>query len=118
MEELTRERILEKGYKEFRPTEFHHDIDKCYQKRFDDEIGKKYFIDIHEYAPFTDRDGRTWPRSYEFVVYLYKKSEDEDKDYPVKMLFFVDWTLDMVEEHVEALFATGMYRHYERWDEC
>lgn len=33
--------ILDAGYKEYKPSSFHSDgITKCFQKRFDDEIGK------------------------------------------------------------------------------
>ena len=47
---MTDQDILARGYKEFKPTPFHNSgIVKCFQKRFDDDNGKKYFIDIHKW---------------------------------------------------------------------
>ena len=59
--------ILENGYHEYKPTCFHNDgITKCFQKRFDDDIGKKYFIDINKWGDPTDPLMlNTWERDWE-----------------------------------------------------
>ena len=47
---MTDEYIIEKGYKEFEPSPLkNNSISKCFQKRFDDENGKKYFITINKW---------------------------------------------------------------------
>ena len=47
---MTEEYILSKGYHRGNPSQFDDKSVICrYQKRFDDENGKKYFIDILKY---------------------------------------------------------------------
>ena len=111
---MTDKDVLAAGYKEYQPTKFDHShIEKCFQKRFDDENGKKYFIDIKKWGEMTHPyTGETWPPSYEFHVQLCNHDDE-----PVNMEFFSGWSIDKVEQYVEALFQTGLFKHYERWDE-
>lgn len=118
--EINDEYILGKGYKEFKPTCLNDEsVVSCFQKRFDDEMGKKYFIDIEKWywgdvIPPHRRD--TWYQdfTYEYSVQIYLK----DTDNAIDITFLSSWHLDQVEEHMEKLFETGMYDYYERWDEC
>ena len=56
------EYLLERGYKEYLPNPVldNESIVKKFQKRFDDDFGKKYFIDVtkwsHDYVPVNRRD--------------------------------------------------------------
>lgn len=107
--------FIDKGYKEYPPSGFHNQcIAKCFQKRFDDEIGKKYFIDVNkwDWTPFSDRV--PFDTTYEFTTQLYQK----DKHEAVNLDFHSSWSLEDVEEYMEKIFASGMWDYYERWDEC
>ena len=44
---MTDEYLLERGYKQYKPTQFDNEsVVARFQKRFDDDFGKKYFIDV------------------------------------------------------------------------
>ena len=47
---ITRESLLEHGYKPFTQKNLKEYTDQHYQKRFDDTHGKKYFITVSEWA--------------------------------------------------------------------
>ena len=100
--------ILENGYHEYEPTCFHSDgITKCFQKRFDDDIGKKYFIDIHKW----DYDhGDYHHLSYEFSVQLHYN------DKPIDLTLFNNWEIKDVEEWIEEVWKDMGCDYYERWD--
>ena len=110
-----RESILEKGYKEYRPGPFDSSgIIMKYQKRFRDEKGTKYFIDIHEYDGFYHpTTGDYFPGNYEYFVQMYSVEKHE----PINMLFFAGWDIESVEEKVEAMFDTGLFDYYEEESE-
>lgn len=118
--ELNDEYILSKGYKVYEPTRFHNSsIIKCFQKRFDDDKGKKYFIDINKWSWKSFMiEGKMgiWDKdtTYEYTTQLYRKDTHDAVD----ISFHSSWTLEQVEEHMEKLFETGMYDYYETWDEC
>lgn len=116
---LTDEYFLKRGYKKYNTTRFQPDIVICnFQKRFDDNAGKKYFIDIHKHSNEWLREQdkqQDWytPYSYEYSCQLYRK----DSHAAVNMEFFSDWTIEQVEEFVEKLFQNGELDYYERWEE-
>lgn len=104
---MTDKEILNRGYHRYERTPFDKDWVEChFQKRFDDEVGKKYFIEINKYEHLTENP-------YEYEVYL------EPKNYKgtIRILFYAGATLDEVEKQVEELFATGNYEYYEKWEE-
>lgn len=116
---LTDEFFLNRGYKKYGKTQFQSDmIMYNFQKRFDDEKGKKYFIDIHKNSHEWMREWdkkQDWytPYSYEYSCQLYKKGTHDAVD----MLFHSSWTIEQVEEFVENLFRNGELDYYEKWDE-
>ena len=116
---MTDEYLIEHGYKKYEPTYFDNkSVVARFQKRFNDDIGKKYFIDIHKITHEWMREWdkkQSWyiPYSYEFSCQLYKK----DTHAAVNMQFFSDWTIEQVEEFVERLFQNGELDYYERWNE-
>ena len=115
VKKMTDKEILDKGYHGYKCTPFDKDYVECrFQKRFDDEIGKKYFIEIIKYGQW--RHPSTYELmgdTYEYEVYL------EPKNYKgaIRILFYAGATLDEVEKQVEELFATGNYEYYEKWEE-
>ena len=111
---MTDKELIERGYKEYPLTCFHSDgIEKAFQKRFDDEAGKKYFIDVNKWAPMTHpHTGEIYGPAYEYEVQLYEKGTHN----AVNITFHSTWDLDAVESTVEMIFRNCM-EHYERGDE-
>ena len=115
---MTEEYILNKGYRKYPPTEFDSDIVVCkYQKRFDDEIGKKYFIDILKYNnSFVPKEKRTEP--WEEYSYEYETQVTfGNKQSTIDFTFFADWTLEAVEQFLADFFDKMGINYYEIGDE-
>lgn len=110
--------FTDRGYKQYRPTQFHSRwVSRCWQKRFDDERGKKYFIDINEWDNHDMKARMSRPEdcpdySYEYEMQMYAKDTHD----AVNLTFLSSWTLDRVEEFVEKLWATGEFDYYEEWE--
>lgn len=118
--QYTDEYFFNLGYKKYDKSQFDSDITIYnFQKRFDDEKGKKYFIDVHkvsnEWFSVSEKNKERYvPYSYTYSCQLYKK----DTHAPVNMEFFSDWTIEQVEEFVERLFQNGELDYYEERDKC
>lgn len=118
--QYTDEYFFNLGYKKYDKSQFDSDITIYnFQKRFDDEKGKKYFIDVHkvsnEWFPVSEKNkDRYVPYSYTYSCQLYKKGIHA----AVNMEFLSDWTVAQVEDFVEKLFQNGELDYYEEWDEC
>lgn len=114
------EYLLERGYKEYLPTPVfdNESIVKKFQKRFDDDFGKKYFIDVakwsHDYVPVHRRDKWWIPFSYEYHLYVSMFGEEEK---PIYLQFGTSWTLEEVEKFAEDFFDKMEPNYYESWDE-
>lgn len=111
------ERLLERGYKQYKPTPFDNEsIVARFQKRFDDDFGKKYFIDVlkwsQEYVPVDRRDKWWKPFVYEYDVQV-SVGENEN---PINLEFFSSWTIEDVEEFMENFFEKMQPNYYESWD--
>lgn len=110
---------MERGYTEYSSGRFDTSYTLSnFQKRFDDESGKKYFIDVHKCSNdfMSDYDKQQdwyYQYSYEYSCQLYKKGSHAS----LNMLFFSDWNLEDVENFVESLFATGQLDYYERQED-
>lgn len=102
--------LLPLGFKEFEPPKFrsYEGITTMFQKRYDDEIGKKYFIDakIWDYTKYPQI-----PEKFhiEYEGQYYQKGTHDAVNFN-----FIDWTLDQVEEFIDNLFELGVIEHYER----
>ena len=113
---MTNEFLIERGYRRYDPTPFDaYAVVDRFQKRFDDDLGKKYFINVvrysNDYIP-EDRRGEWWtPFSYEYEVQVEKEEN------PINLCFFASWTLEDVEIFVSNFFAKMHLNYYERWDE-
>lgn len=116
---LTDEYFLNRGYKKYDKSRFDTvGVLYHFQKRFDDEIGKKYFIDINKHSNewMSEYDKRQdWykPYSYTYSCQLYEKETHA----PINLEFFSDWSIERVESFVERLFQNGELDYYEKWDE-
>lgn len=116
---MTDEYILEKGYKQYSPTPVldNEYIVARFQKRFDDNFGKKYFINIlkwsRDYIPAEHRDKYWTPYTYEYEVQVSMYEEDNT----INLHFFADWTLDKVENFMMDFFDKMTPNYYESWDE-
>ena len=112
---ITDEILLNAGYKQFKPiTEFYHDSDVGFQKRFDDEVGKKYFITCIKYPewyhPYTNE---SFPPSYEFEIQF----TDKETGCPVNVLLFAGWPdIESVEKRAEDFWNMGCWKYYERFE--
>ena len=114
------EYLLERGYKEYPPNPVldNESIVKKFQKRFDDDFGKKYFIDVakwsHDYVPVWRRDKWWTPFSYAYHLYV---SMFEEEEKPIYLEFGTSWTLEEVEKFAEDFFNKMEPNYYESWDE-
>lgn len=101
--------LLNRGYHRYAPTRFHADgITDCFQKRFDDKKGKKYFINVNKwegwYHPTTNE---LFAPAYEYEIVFTKNGA------PIRMLFYSNWTIEDVEVEAERIWATMGYDYYE-----
>lgn len=106
--------VLKAGYKEYPKTCFDHpSVLRCFQKRFDDDVGKRYFIDIKKWEgcihPHT---GKSVDAEYEYDTQMYKKGSHDAVD----ILFHSSWKLEDVEDYLKKLFNTGLFDYYEKWE--
>lgn len=114
------EYLLERGYKQYKPLPVidNESIVAKFQKRFDDDFGKKYFIDIskwsYDFIPVNRRDEWWKPYSYEYDLYVTMFGEEEK---PIYLKFGTSWTLEEVEAFAEDFFNKMKPNYYEDWDE-
>lgn len=115
---MTNEYLAEHGYKEYPPTPFDNEcIVARFQKRFDDNFGKRYFINIlrwsRDYIPMSHRgdDWELYGYEYEIQFSMY----EEEKSLELK--FFNSWLLEEVENFAEDFFEKMKPNYYEDWDE-
>ena len=117
---VTDQDFISRGFKQFSPT-YPIDSDGIeikFQKRYDDEIGKRYFITVSKWKPIVDHcAGKTWPSDYEYEVY-FQKDDGNDSTKAIKILLYAGWDIDEVEEYMQKLFETGLFDYYEKWEEC
>ena len=111
---MTDKEILDRGYHRYERTQFDDWYVECqFQKRFDDEKGKKYFITINkwDWTSFHRNDMPNY--SYELETQIYKKDTHE----PIDMTFFAGWNVDEVEEYMEKIWSPELFDYYEEWYE-
>lgn len=113
--------LLEKGYKEYSPSaEFDVGVDRIFQKRFDDDTGKQYFITVHTFKPLTHPyTHEEFTSEPEFDIQLYSSNGHK----PLNLKFFSGWSIDEVEYYVKKLFKMWetdhtpgrLFDYYEEW---
>lgn len=116
---MTDEYLIERGYRRYEPL---RGLDGDYviarfQKRFDDEFGKKYFINVikwsHHYVPEYHRDKWWQPFSYEYETQFTMFQSENAMD----LRFHSSWSLEEVENFVEDFFEKIKPNYYESWDD-
>lgn len=117
---MTDNDFLSKGFKQFPITPIidPDGMETHFQKRYDDEIGKKYFITVNKWKSYTHPYTReTFPPTYEYDVQLYQKGGRYTAK-AIDLLFHSTWTIEEVENYMEKLFQTGLFEYYEKWEDC
>ena len=109
---ITDEYIKEHGFKEYNPTRFDNDsVILRFQKRYDDDFGKKYFIDIlkwdNSYVPADRRDKWWKPYSYTYETQITMFKDCKALNFE----FFSDWTLEQVEKFMEEMQIANVIIH-------
>lgn len=113
------EYLIYRGYKQYPTTPYldNESIVAKFQKRFDDDFGKKYFIDVakwsHDYIP-ADRGDKFW-KPFSYAYHLYVSMFEEEK--PIFLEFGTSWTLEEVEDFAESFFDAMKPNYYESWNE-
>lgn len=112
---MTDKELLKRKFTKYPRTPFDNEsVETCFQKRYDDNIGKKYFLNVKKWSSFAHpHTGETFPPSYEYDTQLYKKDGHD----AINILFHSSWNLDDVEEYLEKLWATGLFDYYEKFEE-
>lgn len=108
--------LTEHGYKKWIPDSHIFSFDYCYQKRFDDDFGKKYFIDFqfYDYMKYYHDHGISVKVSTTF---------NNDNEEPGKLdktvwLDFDFASIEQAEAFVETMWKTSNSQYYELWSEC
>lgn len=109
---LTKDQLLASGYKPFSQRNLKQFTSQFYQKRFDDSVGKKYFITIAEYNNREHQD--RIPQLKDFSYSSESQFEIGTITFNVEML-----TPESVEE-MEAFFERMWVQmgcdYYERFE--
>lgn len=119
---ITDEELINRGYHRYEPTQFDVSwVCDRFQKRFDDKVGKKYFIDFVKYdnAEMIEHEKKRGvlnpdyiPRySYEIETQMNKK----DKAFNVDLLSSWNDNIDEVEQFIEDMWNKLELDYYERW---
>lgn len=114
---MTDDFLLQHGYVRYNPTPFDNEsVVARFQKRFDDERGKKYFINVLKWSnncvPVNRRDKwwKPFTYCYETQITMFENQK------ALQLEFFSDWTLEEVEKFMEDLFVKMKPNYYESWD--
>lgn len=114
---LTIQDWLDAGYKRY-DRDHLNNSDFLLQKRFDDEVGKKYFIDVwvyeHSKHEYYIRNSAIPPVAFQPEVQFQR-----EEDMTLNMTFIMnnDSTISEVEQQVECLWLFLEKPYYERWSE-
>lgn len=104
------------GYKKWNAGSHVFDFDYSYQKRFDDELGKKYFIDFefYDYMKLYHTQGINIKVSTTF-------NNDNEEIGKLSKTIWIDMDFDSIEQAealVETFWKVSNSQHYELWSEC
>ena len=109
--------LEDRGFQQYTPPDFSHynNCDATFQKRYDDDIGKKYFIDVlvWNWKPFHSRpDLKESLGNYSISCegQYYQKGTHE----AINMEFGCE--IEEVEKFLDNLFELNVLEHYEIWE--
>lgn len=108
--------LTEHGYKKWIPNSRIDTFDYSYQKRFDDDLGKKYFIDFqfYDYMKYYHDHGISVKAS---VTFNNDNEEPGKLDKPVWLDFDFN-SIEQAETFVETIWNASHSQYYELWSEC
>ena len=104
--------LISHGFKEYHDYLASPGVAASFQKRYDDELGKKYFINVDVWD-WTYTDEVPVNYSIEFNGQYY-----QNKTHNAVNFTFIDWELEQIENWLDSLFDNHLIEHYELWDEC
>lgn len=106
-------KLTEHGYKKWTPNSHIDTFDYSYQKRFDDDFGKKYFIDFqfYDYMKYYHDHGISVKAS---VTFNNDNEEPGKLDKPVWIDFDFN-SIEQAETFVEMMWKASNSQYYEPW---
>lgn len=106
-------KLTEHGYKKWIPDRYIDTFDYLYQKRFDDDFGKKYFIDFqfYNYMKYYHDHGISVKAS---VTFNNDNEEPGKLDKPVWLDFDFN-SIEQAEAFVEVMWKASNSQYYELW---
>jgi hypothetical protein len=109
--------LIDRGYKQYPPTALDsHIVVAFFQKRFDDDQGKKYFINVNKndmsFIPAGHRGEHWEPFSYSYEVQV----TFGDDERAVNLEMFNGWNIEQVEKFMEDFFEKMDPNYYEFFD--
>lgn len=106
-------KLTEHGYKKWIPYSRIDIFDYSYQKRFDDDFGKKYFIDFqfYDYMKYYHDYGISVKAS---VTFNNDNEEPDKLDKPVWLDFDFN-SIEQAEAFVEVMWKASNSQYYEPW---
>lgn len=109
-------KLIEHGYKKWIPNSRIDVFDYLYQKRFDDDLGKKYFIDFqfYDYMKYYHDHGISVKAS---VTFNNDNEEPGKLDKTVWINFDFN-SIEQAETFVEEMWKASNSQYYELWSEC
>lgn len=110
---LNKDQLLAASYKQFKQRNIHEFTDSFYQKRFDDENGKKYFITIAEYDNRAYQDRH--PTIKDFSYAPESQFESNGATFNVEMLS--PESAEQMEAFFERMWVDTKCDYYEKkWE--
>lgn len=111
---ITRESLLENGYKAFTQKNLKSYTDNFYQKRFDDTTGKRFYLTIAEYdnKQFQDRINNLPDFSYSPETQF---TDASGVVFDVGM--YSPKSIAEMEEFFLKVWSVMGCEHYEKWSE-
>jgi hypothetical protein len=111
---ISQENLEKAGYKRYLNTinKQQHNYLESYEKRFDAERGKKYFIhidcwDMQEFIP--SRKGLDFSPKAQFIT-------DKDETFNVEYFAREDTTIEKMEAFFEKIWNSMNCQYYEEWE--
>lgn len=108
-------KLIEHDYKKWTPNSRIDAFDYLYQKRFDDELGKKYFVDFqfYDYTKYCKDHGISVKASTTF-------NNDNEEPGKLDKTIWLDFDFDSIEQaetFVETMWKASDSQYYELWSE-
>lgn len=107
------EKLIQLGFKKYPKVRYIDDDITLYryQKRYDDDVGKKYFIDCVVRDDSWRKYGSPGDLSFEFETQLYLA-----ETHTAFNITFLTKDIDEITEFIESMFEAGFLDHYELFD--